>query len=140
MEGIDNVRVSGVKIQNAIGGNGANPLVNVSAPFSTTHDIVLDHLVINSADVNNSWPSTSAFIAAAQVGMYLDDLPTTQCVSATNNHLSNLLFGASVGGGKSIFSNNEIDHIGADAIDVGGATLIIQSNYIHDMQPVEPTY
>jgi hypothetical protein len=140
LEGIDNVHVSGIKVQNNIGGNGANQLVKVASPLNPTHDIVLDHLVINSSDVNDSWPTTAAFIAAAETGMFLDDDPATTCVSATSNHLSNLIFGAQMGTTKGLFAGNEIDHIGADAIDVGGAPLVIQSNYIHDMQPVEPTY
>jgi hypothetical protein len=137
MEGVDNVRISGVKVQNTVA--GGKTLINVASPLNPTHDIVLDHLAVNSSDANDGWSTTAAFIAAAGTGMYLDDAATTSCVSATNNHLSNLLFGAEIGSSNGLFANNEIDHIGADAIDVGGAPLTIQSNYIHDMQPVEPT-
>ena len=41
-------------------------------------------------------------------------------------------FGAILMGNNSLFSLNEIDHFGDDAIDYGANNLSITHNYIHD--------
>ena len=56
----------------------------------------------------------------------------TNCISMTASHISNVRFGVGLGSVRTIFSGNEIDHFGDDAIDYAASDLTITKNYIHD--------
>ena len=133
---------NGVKVQSLLGANNNNnPLVMITdqgASYPTT-DIVLENLLISSADSTAGW-SQSQWIAQARQGFWAEGsagngangVPYTTCISLTGSHIQNVRSGAIFAANNSLLSNNTIDHFGDDGVDYAASNLAITHNTLHD--------
>jgi hypothetical protein len=128
---------NGLKVQSLQpAARSGNALVQIKDAGATlpTSDIVLENLTISSQDSAEGW-SQAQWVADARNGFSaLSTAPgtNTKCVSLTGSHISNVRFGASLTASQLVFSNNQIDHFGDDAIDYAASNLTIAKNDIHD--------
>jgi Right handed beta helix region len=133
---------NGIKVQSLYGANNnLNALVTITdqGPSYPTTDIVLENLLISSADSTTGW-SQSQWVAQARWGFVASGLagngtngePYTTCISLAGSHIQNVRFGAILGANNLLFTNNVIDHFGDDAIDYAASNLAITHNTIHD--------
>jgi hypothetical protein len=91
-------------------------------------------MTISSQDDIYGW-TQAQWVANGRNGFDTESGATTantHCISMTASHITNVRFGVSLGSGRTIFSGNEIDHFGDDAIDYAASDLTITKNYIHD--------
>ncbi len=103
-------------------------------PSYPTSNIVFENMTISSQDDVSGW-SQAQWVANARNGFDAQSSPggdNTKCVSMTGSHISNVRFGAALTANDILFSGNEIDHFGDDAIDYAASDLNITKNYIHD--------
>ena len=128
---------NGLKVQSlkpaALSGN---PLVTIKDGGATlqTSNIVLENMIISSQDNVQAW-GQAQWVANARNGFSAQSSAgglNTTCVSLTGSHISNVKFGAALFANKLVFSNNQLDHFGGDAIDYGATDLAITKNNIHD--------
>ena len=139
--GTDNWRFIGIKFQNTVVSTHGGPaMVNVNGSIAVggTHDIVLDNNTFSSNDKLNFAQDATAFNTSVVSGARFDDSAGISCVSVTGNHFYNLMFAISGTTAKTLIDHNEMDHLGADGIDVDAGENIITDNYIHDMQSTDP--
>jgi Right handed beta helix region len=133
---------NGIKVQSLYGANGNyNALVMITdqGPSYPTTDIVLENLLISSADSTAGW-TQAQWVAQARNGYWLAGLagngtngePNTTCVTLAGSHILNVRTGVALAGNNSLFTNNVIDHFGDDAIDYAANNLAITHNTIHD--------
>ena len=138
--GTGNWRFTGLKVQGIQPAGstsaGSTPLIKVFGAGlpSTTHDIVFDHLTVNSNDTPNFAPDLDTFNTTTMTGIWMDDQPGVNCVSITHSHFFNLMFGVTGTTAQTLIDHDEIDHVGADGVDVNSGQVAITSNYLHDMQ------
>jgi hypothetical protein len=129
---------SGVKVQSiAEGGLKTVSLVRVGdqGPALPSSNIVFTNMLVSSADDTSGWSRAQWLARVRSGGIYAlgsDNAANTTCVSVTDSHISNIIFGASVNASKMLFSGNEIDHFGDDGIDYAASNILIAKNYIHD--------
>ena len=133
---------NGIKVESILGTNGNNnPLVGVSdqgASYPTT-DIILENMLISSADTAAGW-SQSQWLAQARYGYFVygtpgngaNGVPYTSCVSLSGSHIENVRSAVFLGGNNSLFTNNTVDHFGDDGIDYAANNLSITHNTIRD--------
>jgi hypothetical protein len=131
---------NGVKVQ-SLRGTGTNAtkqvlvtVADVGAAYPTS-DIILVNMLISSFDSTSGWTQAQWLAQAREGGIYVtgsENGADTTCVSVTNLHMMNVVFGAAVMGNKMLFSGNEIDHFGDDGIDYAASNILITKNYIHD--------
>jgi hypothetical protein len=69
---------------------------------------------------------------AREGGIYAYSGAGATCISVTNSHMFNVVFGANVMANNMLFSGNEIDHFGDDGLDYAASNIEISKNYIHD--------
>jgi hypothetical protein len=127
----------GIKVQSLAAAAIENlPLVEVKnqGPTLQTSDIIFENMTISSQDDIYGW-TQAQWIANARSGFGTLGGPInadTNCVSMTASHIYNVRYGASLGSTRSVFSGNEVDHFGDDAIDYAASNLTISKNYVHD--------
>jgi hypothetical protein len=133
---------NGIKVQSLWGTNNNKlSLVTIGdqgAAFPTA-DIILENMQLSTADSMDGW-TKAQWIAQARNGFWefgsagdgRNGVPYTTCVAITGSHIRNVRVGAIVMGNNSVFSHNEIDHFGDDAMDYAASNLSITHNYIHD--------
>jgi hypothetical protein len=100
-----------------------------------TSDIVFTNMRISSTDDADGWTKQEWHTRARHEGIFTksgDHGADTTCISVTNSHIWNVVFGAVLLANKTLFSGNEIDHFGDDGIDYAASDLMITKNYIHD--------
>jgi hypothetical protein len=131
-----------IKVQSLLGTNGnVQALVTVTdqgAAFPTT-DIILENMLISSADSTTGW-SQAQWIAQARTGVSefgsagngANGEPYTSCISMAGSHIQNVRFGLLFAANNSLFTNNVIDHFGDDGIDYAANNLAITHNTVHD--------
>ena len=98
-------------------------------------NIVFTNMLISSADDTSGWTKAQWLARVRGVGIFAtgsDHGANTTCVSVTNSHISNIIFGSSINANNMLFSGNEIDHFGDDGIDYAASNILITKNYIHD--------
>jgi Right handed beta helix region len=98
-------------------------------------NIVFTNMLVSSADDTSGWTKPQWLARVRSVGivaMGSNHGANTTCVSVTNSHISNIIYGASVSANNMLFSGNEIDHFGDDGIDYSASNILIARNYIHD--------
>jgi Right handed beta helix region len=130
---------SGIKVQSLAGPTPREnrPLVQVvdHGPSQKSSNIVFTNMVVLSSDDTSSWTQEQWRTQARIVGFSLkgsEGGANTACLSVTNSHISNVIYGAQLMGNNTFFSDNEIDHFGDDGIDYSASNLLITGNYIHD--------
>jgi hypothetical protein len=99
-----------------------------------TSNIVFENMTISSQDDVSGW-TQAQWVANGRNGFNGQSSTggnDTKCISMTGSHISNVRFGAALTANLTLFSGNEIDHFGDDAIDYGANGLDITKNYIHD--------
>jgi Right handed beta helix region len=127
-----------IKVQSLIGTNN-NKLALVTigdqgAAHPTT-DIILENMQISTADSTSGWTKAEWLAQVRGVGISAkggDNGADTTCVSVTDSHIMNAVFGSEVMANNMLFSGNEIDHFGDDGIDYAASNILIAKNYIHD--------
>ena len=130
----------GIKVQSLFGTNNSKlPLVAVTDQGAAlpTSDIILESMQVSSADNTDGWTQPEWLARARVVGVDArgaDHGADTTCVSVTNSHISNVIFGSYVMTNNMLFSGNEIDRFGDDGIDYVASNILIAKNYIHDDQ------
>ena len=134
---------NGIKVQSLAGANGNNngALISIfdQGPSHPTTDILLENLLISSADSTAGW-TQAKWVAQARNGLQVEGLagngangePYTSCISMAGSHIQNVRFGAILAGDNMLVTNNVIDHFGDDAMDYGANNLAITHNTIHD--------
>jgi parallel beta-helix repeat protein len=132
----------GIKVQSVFGtNNNTQPLVSIKdqgASFPTT-DIILENMEISTADSAEAW-TKEQWTAQGRFGFFewgtpgdgTNGVPFTTCIAVTGSHIHNVRLGAGLMGNNTLFSHNEIDHFGDDAMDYGASNLAITHNSIHD--------
>ena len=131
---------NGIKVQSLMGTNGnTHALVEITDQGAAypTSDIILENMTVSSAPALTGWTQAQMTTSFRQVGISVkgsDGGADTTCVSVTNSHMWNIVFGAVVMGNNMLFANNEIDHFGDDGIDYAASNILISKNYIHDDQ------
>ena len=128
---------NGLKVQSLqTAGRGANALVQIKDAGATlqTSNIVLENMIISSQDNAEAWTQAQWVANASNGFSALSTAPgtNTSCISLTGSHISNVKTGASLTASQIVFSNNQIDHFGDDAVDYAGSNLSITKNDIHD--------
>jgi hypothetical protein len=129
---------SGIKVQSvAEDGPRSIGLVKVGDQGAAlpSSNIVFANMLVTSADDTSGWTKPDWLARVRSVGIYArggDHGANTTCVSVTNSHISNIIYGASVSANAMLFSGNEIDHFGDDGIDYSASNILIARNYIHD--------
>jgi hypothetical protein len=132
----------GIKVQSLFGANNnKQALVTVTDQGAAlpTSDIILQNMEISTADSTDGW-TKEQWVAQGRIGYRevgspgdgTNGEPYTTCVAMTGSHIRNVRFGLSFFGNNSIFSANEIDHFGDDAIDYGASNILITHNTLHD--------
>jgi hypothetical protein len=117
----------GIKVQSLAGAAIENNyLIQITnyGPTHQTSDIVFENMTLSSQDDVSGW--TQARTQSGAIGA------DTNCISMTASHITNVRFGVSLGSSRTVFSGNEIDHFGDDAIDYSASNLTITKNYLHD--------
>ncbi len=128
---------NGLKVQSlkpAALSNNSLVTVKDGGAARPTSDIVLENMIISSQDNVRTW-SQAQWVAASRNGVSILSSPggtNTTCVSLTGSHISNIRYGAALFANQLVFSNNQLDHFGGDAIDYGASNLAITKNNIHD--------
>ncbi len=131
---------SGIKVQSiAEGAPRSIGLVKVGDQGSAlpTSNVVLTNMLVTSADDTSGWTKPQWLARVRSVGIYTmgsDHGANTTCVSVTNSHISNIIYGASVSANNMLFSGNEIDHFGDDGIDYCGEQYIDRQE-LHSRRP-----
>jgi Right handed beta helix region len=131
-----------IKVQSLYGTNGnIQPLVVLTdqGPAYPTTDIILENMLISSADSTTGW-SQAQWVAQARTGVQVAGLagtgtngePNTSCISIAGSHIQNVRFGALFAGNNLLFTNNVIDHFGDDGIDYAANNMAITHNTLHD--------
>ena len=90
---------------------------------------------ISTADSTSSWTKAEWLARVRGVGISAkggDNGADTTCISVTDSHIMNAVFGSEVMANNMLFSGNEIDHFGDDGIDYAASNILIAKNYIHD--------
>jgi Right handed beta helix region len=132
----------GVKVQSLFGtNNNKQPLVTVTdqGALLPTTDIILENMQISTVDSTDGW-TKEQWVAQGRIGYRefgspgdgSNGVPYTTCVAMIGSHIQNVRWGAQVMGNNSIFSHNEIDHFGDDAIDYAASNISMTHNTIHD--------
>jgi hypothetical protein len=132
----------GIKVQSLFGTNNSKrALVTVTDQGAAlpTSDIILENLEISSADSTDGWTKEqwvaqgrNGYQEVGSPGDGTNGVPFTTCVAMTGSRLHNVRFGAAIMGNNSVFSLNEIDHFGDDAMDYAASNISITHNNIHD--------
>jgi len=129
---------SGIKVQStAEGAPRSIGLVKIGDQGDAlpSSNIVFTNMLVSSADDTSSWTKPQWLARVRSVGIFArgsDHGANTTCVSVTNSHISNIIYGSSVSANNMLFSGNEIDHFGDDGIDYSASNILIAKNYIHD--------
>ena len=124
----------GIKVQSLLGtNNNKQALVSVTDQGASlpTSDIILENMQVSSADSIVGWTQAQMVAQFRNYGI-LAKGANTNCVSVTNSHMMNMVFGAGVFANNMLFSGNEIDRFGDDGIDYAASNILIAKNYIHD--------
>ena len=131
---------SGIKVQNIADGTHRSvyrSLVAVDDEGSAlpSSNIVFTNMLVTSADDTAGWTQPQWLARVHIVGIYVhgsDHGANTTCVSVTNSHISNVMFGVGVMANNMLLSGNEIDHFGDDGVDYAASNILMTKNYIHD--------
>jgi parallel beta helix pectate lyase-like protein len=130
-------RFNGLKVQSlkpaALSNNYLVTIKDGGASLPTS-DIVLENMSISSQDNVAAW-SQAQWVEEARNGFSAQSSAggaNTKCVSLTGSHISNIRYGAALLADHLVFSNNQLDHFGGDAIDYGASNLAITKNNIRD--------
>jgi Right handed beta helix region len=128
---------NGIKVQSLAAATiGNNYLIEINNYGQThqTSDIVFENMTISSQDDIYGW-TQAQWVANARNGFSAQSGAVgadTNCISMTASHITNVRYGVSLGSSRTIFSGNQIDHFGDDAIDYAASALTITKNYLHD--------
>ncbi len=128
---------NGLKVQSLqAAARSGNALVEVKdgGAAHPTSDIVLENMIVSSQDNVATWTQAD-WTAHARNGFYALSTaggPYTKCVSFTGSHITHVRYAAALMANQLIFSNNQIDHFGDDAVDYGASNIAITKNNIHD--------
>jgi hypothetical protein len=113
-----------------------------------TSNIVLANMAVNSGDTTAQVDALTQAQMAAQMhyaGFYIvgtadtsgvnvgkNGEPYTNCISASNNHVSDVLTGAYLYANSVLFTGNEIDHFADNGIMYGGDNQTITKDTVED--------
>jgi hypothetical protein len=131
-----------IEVQSLFGTNGdtqALVFVTDQGPAYPTTDIVMENMLISSADSTAGW-SQAQWVAQARNGLQVEGsggngtngAPNTSCISVAGSHIENVRAGVIFMGNNSLFTNNVIDHFGDDGIDYAANNIAITHNTLHD--------
>jgi parallel beta-helix repeat protein len=131
-----------IKVQSLLGTNGnTQPLVYLvdQGPSYPTTDIVMENMLIRSADSTTGWSqgqwlaqARTGFVAFGLAGNGTNGEPNTSCIALAGSHIQNVRTAALLFANNLLFTNNVIDHFGDDGIDYGANNLAITRNTLHD--------
>jgi hypothetical protein len=132
----------GIKVESLYGTNGNHQslvfLVDQGPAYPTT-DIILENMLISSADSTTGWSQAqwvaearNGFQALGSAGNGTNGEPNTSCISIAGSNIQNVRFGAILAANNLLFTNNVIDHFGDDGLDYAASNLAITHNTIHD--------
>jgi hypothetical protein len=131
-----------IKVQSLFGANGNNNalvMLTDQGPMYPTTDIIMQNMLISSADSTAGWTQAQwvaqarwGFVASGLAGNGTNGEPYTSCISLAGSHIQNVRTGAILAGNNLLFTNNVIDHFGDDGIDYAANNLAITHNTIHD--------
>ncbi|MBV9910872.1 MAG: right-handed parallel beta-helix repeat-containing protein [Hyphomicrobiales bacterium] len=126
---------SGIKIQSMADGAprplGSLVYVGDQRSAGPSSNIVFTNMLVSSADDPSAWTKAQWLARIRTYGISIRGDDTT-CVSVTNSHISNVIFGSMIWANNTLFSSNEIDHFGDDGIDYRASNILMTKNYIHD--------
>ena len=129
---------SGIEVQSIAEGTPKSvALVRVGDQGSAlpSSNIVFTNMLISSAGDTSGWTKEQWLARVRSIGIFAngsDHGANTTCVSVTNSHISNVIYGSSINANNMLLSANEIDHFGDDGIDYAASNILITKNYIHD--------
>jgi hypothetical protein len=123
---------SGLAVQSLRTSTNSNPLIFVKDQGASypTSNIIFEGMTISSQANISGW--TQAYWAAN--GRNGFEAPgssggaNTTCISVTGSHITNVLNGVDLFANQTLFSGNEIDHFGDDALDYAASDLMITQN------------
>ena len=127
-------RISGLKLQSLATAGRAPALFNVLAGTSSVSDIVLDGNDIVPIDDSSVWTTQADWVANSRSGVNISGGGKTVCSAIVQNHIHNVKFGVLLASDRTLFEDNEIDHLGDDGIDVSGNHIWLLRNQEHDFQ------
>jgi hypothetical protein len=129
---------NGIKVQSLKGTNGNDlsliEILDQGAALPTS-DIILRNMAVSSMDsiagltqaqIRTQFRGYAIHAAGGNNGA------DTTCVSVTNSHMFNMVFGAYIGANNMLFANNEVDHDGDDMADYAASNILLSHNYLHD--------
>jgi hypothetical protein len=131
-----------IKVQSLLGANGnrqALVLVGDQGASYPTTDIILENMLISTADSTTGW-SKAQWVAQARIGIAeigsagngKNGEPYTTCLSVSGSNIKNVRTGVILAANNSLFANNVIDYFGDDGIDYGANNIAITHNTLHD--------
>src|SRR5574337_76160 len=127
-------RITGLKLQSLAAAEKAPALFFVTPGTTSTSDIILDGADIAPIDDASAWATQADWLANSRNGVTINGGGKATCVSLVGNHIHNVKFGAYLGGDRTLFEGNEIDHLGDDGIDISGNHIWALKNKEHDFQ------
>jgi peptidoglycan hydrolase-like protein with peptidoglycan-binding domain len=135
----------GLKVQSlSTGADTYKALVTISLNWlGPDNNIILDHNNISSADSTASWTTQASWLANAQnAGISMDDgtSPLMGCLTVTNNTVSNVLTGVSMGVNNSLFEGNNINHFGHDGLDYAASNIVISHNTVENNEILDASH
>src|SRR5574337_923931 len=127
-------RITGLKLQSLAAAEKAPALFFVTPGTTSTSDIILDGADIAPIDDASAWATQADWLANSRNGVTINGGGKATCVSLVGNHIHNVKFGAYLGGDRTLFEGNEIDHLGDDGIDISGNHIWVLKNKEQDFQ------
>jgi hypothetical protein len=134
---------NGIKVQSLLWTNkNTRALLTVNDAGTvawSTHDIVFTNMDISTDDNTAAW-TQAQWVAQGRSGVSFsgsagdgtNGQPLTSCISMTGSHVHAIRTGVYLGANSTLFTNNEVDHFGDDALEWAANDLAITNNYEHD--------
>jgi hypothetical protein len=131
-----------IKVQSLLGANGnrqALVLVGDQGASYPTTDIILENMLISTADSTAGW-SQAQWVAQARIGVAeigsagngKNGEPYATCISVSGSNIKNVRTGVILAANNSLFTNNVIYYFGDDGIDYAANNIAITHNTLHD--------
>jgi hypothetical protein len=134
----------GLKVQSLR--NNFQSLVTISTHgfLGPVHNIIFDGNTVSSADDVSAWSAATWLSSARQVGINMDESAgatrDSDCVTITNNRVSNIIFGIEFGIDHSLLANNKIDNFGGDGVDYAASNILLSHNRITNARYLDGTH
>ena len=129
IEGVQKLIVKGLKIQSLA--SGYSGLIHISsASLGPSENVIIENNSLSSQDNVDSWSQADWLAKGRWLGIATDGRGGTNCLTITNNHISNVRFGVSLTAENTLYSYNTIDNFGDDGVDYAASNLVISHNTV----------